>query len=187
MLKGEHQLAAPLTHPPHFARRTPRTFHSSLRHFPLPHRPAPSHLFVRMASDTSRSEWTAPRVRETFLEYFKQNGHTFGASKKKKPANPATPPSLPPPNSLKKFISRSEIADCVCYLPSVPSSSVAPLSDPTLLFTNAGMNQYKSIFLGTVDPQSDFAKLRRAVNSQKVRLPFLRDSTSAQWLTFELL
>jgi alanyl-tRNA synthetase len=25
------------------------------------------------------SEWTALRVRETFLDYFKQNGHTFGA------------------------------------------------------------------------------------------------------------
>ena len=30
------------------------------------------------------------------------------------------------------------------------------------------MNQYKSIFLGTVDPSSDFAQLKRAVNSQKV-------------------
>ena len=50
----------------------------------------------------------------------------------------------------------------------VPSSSVVPLSDPTLLFANAGMNQYKSIFLGTVDPSSDFAQLKRAVNSQKV-------------------
>ncbi|KAJ9648605.1 Alanine--tRNA ligase [Coniosporium tulheliwenetii] len=29
------------------------------------------------------------------------------------------------------------------------------------------MNQYKSIFLGTVDPQSDFAQLKRAVNTQK--------------------
>jgi len=38
-----------------------------------------------------------------------------------------------------------------------------------LLFANAGMNQYKAIFLGTVDPNSDFAQLKRAVNSQKVR------------------
>lgn len=29
------------------------------------------------------------------------------------------------------------------------------------------MNQYKSIFLGTVDPNSSFAKLKRAANSQK--------------------
>ena len=50
----------------------------------------------------------------------------------------------------------------------MPSSSVVPHSDPTLLFANAGMNQYKSIFLGTVDPSSDFAQLKRAVNSQKV-------------------
>jgi alanyl-tRNA synthetase len=51
--------------------------------------------------------------------------------------------------------------------PTVPSSSVVPHSDPTLLFANAGMNQYKSIFLGTVDPSSDYAQLKRAVNSQK--------------------
>ncbi|KAF8424687.1 tRNA synthetases class II (A)-domain-containing protein [Tirmania nivea] len=76
--------------------------------------------------DSVEIEWSAHRVRETFLGYFQQHKHTF-----------------------------------------VPSSSVVPLSDPTLLFANAGMNQYKAIFLGTVDPASDFATLKRAVNTQK--------------------
>jgi alanyl-tRNA synthetase len=49
----------------------------------------------------------------------------------------------------------------------VPSNPCVPLEDPTLLFTNAGMNQFKPIFLGQADPASDLGKLRRAVNSQK--------------------
>jgi len=44
----------------------------------------------------------------------------------------------------------------------IPSAPVVPQDDPTLLFTNAGMNQFKSIFLG-----DNPAGLRRAANSQK--------------------
>jgi alanyl-tRNA synthetase len=44
----------------------------------------------------------------------------------------------------------------------VQSSSVVPSEDPTLLFTNAGMNQFKDVFLGT-----GTRKYKRAADTQK--------------------
>ncbi|KAH8048786.1 hypothetical protein JL721_11874 [Aureococcus anophagefferens] len=73
------------------------------------------------------AEWTVPRVRDTFVDYFaEKRGHT-----------------------------------------RVPSSGVVPLQDPTLLFANAGMNQFKPIFLGQAAPGTQLATLERACNSQK--------------------
>ena len=68
-------------------------------------------------------------------------------------------PSLLTANSIRsEFISFFEQRQHLY----VRSSPVAPLDDPTLLFTNAGMNQFKDVFLGT--GTRDY---KRAVNSQK--------------------
>lgn len=64
---------------------------------------------------------TSAQIREAFLQYFKEQGHTI-----------------------------------------VPSSSLIPGNDPTLLFTNAGMVQFKDVFLGT-----DKRDYSRATTSQR--------------------
>ncbi|MCC7130051.1 MAG: alanine--tRNA ligase [Anaerolineae bacterium UTCFX2] len=64
---------------------------------------------------------TGAKIRQDFIDFFTERGHTF-----------------------------------------VPSSSLVPGGDHTLLFTNAGMVQFKDVFLGT-----DKRPYVRAVNSQK--------------------
>ncbi|KAJ1405422.1 tRNA synthetases class II (A)-domain-containing protein [Ochromonadaceae sp. CCMP2298] len=82
------------------------------------------------------------------------------------PSTPSTPTSAPPAWPVNRV--RGEFVD---YFQShqhvnVKSSPCVPVNDPTLLFANAGMNQFKSIFQGTVDPSSPLAALSRA-GSQK--------------------
>ncbi len=64
---------------------------------------------------------TSAEIRQAFLDFFAERGHTI-----------------------------------------VPSASLVPLDDPTLLFTNAGMNQFKDVFLGT-----GTRPYTRAVDTQK--------------------
>lgn len=80
-----------------------------------------------MVDKQQQMEWPTSRVRNTFINFFKEQcSHEF-----------------------------------------VRSSKVIPHNDETLKFCNAGMNQFKPIFLSTVDPSSDLGKLKRAANSQK--------------------
>lgn len=71
--------------------------------------------------NTKTNTLTSKTIRNAFLNYFKENGHTI-----------------------------------------VSSSSLVPGNDPTLLFTNSGMVQFKDVFLGT-DPRP----YTRATSSQR--------------------
>ena len=78
-----------------------------------------------------------------------------------------TPPGAPPVSELTRMTSARIRQSFLDYFEArghrvVPSSPLVPAEDPTLLFTNAGMNQFKDVFLGA--EQRDY---RRATTSQK--------------------
>ncbi len=66
----------------------------------------------------------------------------------------------------------------------VPSSSLLPVDDPSVLLTTAGMQQFKPYFVGVKDPQADFGTLN-AVSVQKCfRADDINDIGDDTHLTF---
>jgi alanyl-tRNA synthetase len=65
----------------------------------------------------------------------------------------------------------------------VPSSSLIP-DDPSVLFTTAGMQQFKPYFLGTVDPMKDFGTMRTASIQKSMRTSDIDEIGDKSHLTF---
>lgn len=106
------------------------------------------------------------------LRAFSPTRITMSAADKVPEVPTTAPAKWPSPQDWPAATVRKTFIDYFAQQPGFehtfwPSSGAIPFDDDTLLFANAGMNQYKPLFLGTADPKSDLAKLTRAVNSQK--------------------
>ena len=73
----------------------------------------------------------------------------------------------------------------------VPSAPIVVKDDPTLMFTNAGMNQWKDIILGTKDPdprrRTDSQKCLRVSGKHNDLEEVGRDSALSHHTMFEML
>src|SRR3990167_8483992 len=65
----------------------------------------------------------------------------------------------------------------------VPSSSLLP-TDPSVLFTTAGMQQFKPYFLGNADPVKDFGGRRTASIQKSMRTSDIDEVGDKSHLTF---
>ena len=73
----------------------------------------------------------------------------------------------------------------------VPSAPIVVKDDPTLMFTNAGMNQWKDIILGTKEPEprrrADTQKCLRVSGKHNDLEEVGRDSALSHHTMFEML
>mmetsp|Transcript_3833 Transcript_3833/g.8538 ORF Transcript_3833/g.8538 Transcript_3833/m.8538 type:complete len:1081 (+) Transcript_3833:102-3344(+) len=88
----------------------------------------------------------------------------WSSSKEAAGAEPAEELAWPTDKIRSTFLDYFQSRHAHEFFPSSPS---VPLNDPSLLFANAGMNQFKPIFLGRAPPNTPLASLTKAVNSQK--------------------
>ncbi len=66
----------------------------------------------------------------------------------------------------------------------MPSSSLVPDGDPSVLFTTAGMQQFKPYYLGKKDAMADFNSLNTASSQKCIRTSDILEVGDASHLTF---
>ncbi len=66
----------------------------------------------------------------------------------------------------------------------VPSASLVPLNDPSVLFTTAGMQQFKPYYTGLGDPMKDFGSLNTVSIQKCVRTSDIEEVGDERHLTF---
>lgn len=66
----------------------------------------------------------------------------------------------------------------------IPSASLVPENDPSVLFTTAGMQQFKSYYIGKKDAQKDFQTLNLTSSQKCVRTSDIEEVGDESHLTF---